>query len=924
MSIVPRAGRADALQVTTPVHLSKGNGQAPVLVVCDSPTQEAWRDGLPVSKEHLRTFLTSAKAAGLEEDTFLFVRLCPPVPFEDRKSKARTWAMVERHVPTLQAYIQRYQPTMVVTTGDLATRALAGKSVAITKARGQVHTSAIQAGGRAVRFMPMLSPGFVHRVPEHEPTFKSDFVTLKKLMEHGWNVEALTDSDTQYSWAHDLTEWLENPPPVLAVDTETTGLRHWADGEFPFLVQLCDRPGRTLCVPIHSQYWTKVFPDMPLSLMDRVVQQLQRILGDPRIRKIAHNMKFDHKMLDKAGMPVRGWLHDTQLMAFQVDENMMSKSLDECVRVFVPEMAGYADQFNMSVDKSRMMEVEPDVMLPYAGGDPDACFRLARRLRVALKKEPGQQNVYRRIMMPAIMMFGQVTEQYGVQVDDTRLEQFGEEVDAWLREEYRWLIRATPSAVRRACLAEKKDLSFTRPDFIREVLFGPNGFGLTPVVFTDSTRDLPDDRKVASTSAKDHLPYFVNHPEHGDYINRLIQFVKTMKLSTTYIGKRETGNGFWQYMSPDKRIYPNFALHKTNTGRTASSDPNGQNFPKRGRWAKSYLSTMVSDPGYVFAASDLSQIELRLIAWMAREPTMLRIYREGGDIHAMTAAAASDVAFEQFSRWKGDQTPLIEAGKDVPGSGDILRNLNPAKRREFTVNDFYALQRFRAKAVNFGFCYGAGAKTFRTYAKTDYGVDYTERESVVVRNRYFSTYTALEPWHESTRQFAHKHGFVQSLHGAIRHLPSIWSTDFTTVGSAERQAVNAPIQRFGSDLCLMGAMRFQSRVHPSIARVVLTIHDQVVLQVLQGYEQPVMAALCWAMENQPLQEWFGIESPIPMVSDAECGANLGTMQEMENVQAVKPTWWEGNDAEMVQAFAMGMPEYNITPDNAERLLLRRA
>lgn len=106
--------------------------------------------------------------------------------------------------------------------------------------------------------------------------------------------------------------------------------------------------------------------------------------------------------------------------------------------------------------------------------------------------------------------------------------------------------------------------------------------------------------------------------------------------------------GFWKYIYED-RIHPSFLLHRTVTGRTASADPNAQNFPKRGPLAKAYRKIFVPSDGYVFVECDLSQAELRIAAWMANDPAMLRIYREGGDIHAATAAAVMGITLEAFN-----------------------------------------------------------------------------------------------------------------------------------------------------------------------------------------------------------------------------------------------------------------------------------
>lgn len=190
----------------------------------------------------------------------------------------------------------------------------------------------------------------------------------------------------------------------------------------------------------------------------------------------------------------------------------------------------------------------------------------------------------------------------------------------------------------------------------------------------------------------------MTHPKHGEFVTRLGDYLKAKHMSSTYIGERNEGNGFWQYIGPDGCIHPSFSLTTTNTGRTASRDPNGQNFPKRGRFAKPYQRIFVPRPGKRIAASDLSQIELRLIAWMADETEMLRVYGSGGDIHSTTAATALGIPDAEFAQWKNDALFLRDY-LDLPGAKQLWDSTKPEKREELKLKALHALQRFRAKAT---------------------------------------------------------------------------------------------------------------------------------------------------------------------------------------------------------------------------------
>jgi DNA polymerase I-like protein with 3'-5' exonuclease and polymerase domains len=831
------------------------------MVIFDPPSQEAFRNSLPTAMDNLRMFASSAVGVGLNKDQFLFVGLCPPLPADAYSSAARKWAHVQPYVESINDLIAANGPKIVVTMGELASRAVLGRAVAITKARG----SMVEHNGRMV--LPMLSPGYLARIPEHIPTFQSDLLTLAKVAENGF-MYVKEDIDVHYEWREDISEFLTNRPAIMSVDTETTGLIWHNPAVKVLLVQFSVRPGHAVLCPIDMGYWPAW--QGRSRARAQLIDQLRNLLEDPNIRKVGHNLKFDVHMLRKIGIELKGWSDDTQLMAFAVDENMMEKSLDECIRRWVPALAGYADEFNQTIDKSRMRDVPPEKMLPYAGGDADGALRLFMALDSQLRRDPKQAACYRRIIMPAIKVFGDVVERHGMLIDQDRLRVFGAEVANFCETEFDKLISTVPAKVRRNHLAAGKELKFSRTDFVRDTLFSKEGFNLTPVVFTKTTASLPEDQREASTSTKDHLPYFTDlDGEAGDFVRSLIDYQKSTKLLGTFIGSHNENTGLWQYIAPNGRIYPSYKLHVAVTGRTASSDPNGQNFPKRGRWAKGYQTIFRATPGYKLINCDLSQIELRIAAWMANDPVMLSIYRQDGDIHTATAKIVAGLTDEQWDA------------------------LSPKERKEL---------RTKAKAVNFGFLYGMGWKKFRSFARTDYGVKLTEREAQLYRERFFATYRALPAWHSRMREQVQRHGMVRALHGAVRHLPSIRSNDEIVRSGAERQAINSPVQRFGSDLGLMAMIRFSRQADPDLFRIIGFVHDALVLEVKDGHEEEGISALLYAMENPPLEDWFGIAPPLPIKAEADIGLNGGEMLELAELPSPEkwPDWFRALNLPVVE------------------------
>lgn len=1131
--------RTRALELVAPEvfeHPIVGKRGAPIVVVCDPQNKDAARTKAPLSHKNLMAFAAAAKTAGLGRDDFVFVGLCPPIAEQDVHSASRKWAHVQKYEETVKGHIEALGPRCIVPLGELASRVVMGRAVAITKSRG----TPIVKDNRMI--LPMLSPGYILYQPEHQPTFNADMLTLARLKKQDFVFTEADDNTTGYEWCTDLSFLLENRPTIIGLDTETTGLT-WHDPTVKVLtVQIAWAPGKAVAIPVDPTYW----PAWQTAGRQRakLYAQLKELLEDPEVLKVGHNLKFDVHMLRKMSIEVQGWCEDTQLMAFAIDENMMQKSLDECVRRWVPSMAGYADKFNTTVDKAQMIKVPHDVMLPYAAGDADASLRLFRVLHDALRMDRQQYTIYRRILIPAITTFCNNVERVGMLIDQDRLREFEKEVSDWLDEEYKALIAMVPAVIRRNQIEDGKELKFSRPAFVKEILFTQAGFNLTPVVFTKSTAALEPQLREPSTSAKDHLPYFFERDDAaGEFVRRLADFQKTQKLLGTYL------RGFWKYIAPNGRIYPSYKLHGTVTGRTAcvhadtmircetgfkraeevmvgdrvwthrlrwqtvtqlyrkpvqemyhvkfdsgeflrcteehrlltedgrwvslrhvcieetlgrperedegsrslstilgdydavgegrrvnrshgdgnsstrdrtrnpssvegteifgiqagreepdagqdpfecegglrgwtrlldtgrpwqtvfrasdcdggnartsggtttaelgrsphrrepaeqrtrqsgvddshgasgtssalcevgagvriarvvpcgshpvydfevavdhsyeaagcfshnSDNPNGQNFPKRGRWAKAYSRIFKATPGYKLINCDLSQIELRLAAWMANDKMMLRIYRSGGDIHTATAKSVNRMTDAQWDA------------------------LSSKERKEL---------RTKAKAVNFGFLYGMWWKKFMGFAKTEYGVTYTPKEAEQTRELFFQTYRQLEEWHSTTREFVNENGFVRSLHGAIRHLPSIYSDDDKVRQGAERQAINSPVQRFGSDLGLIAMVRYSMQADPDKFRIIGFVHDALVMEVKDGYEKEGIESLLWCMQNVPLKPWFGIEPPIPIIAEADIGLNGGEMLEFadlpepdkrpewftalgfDSVTPTKPDWW---------------------------------
>jgi DNA polymerase I-like protein with 3'-5' exonuclease and polymerase domains len=841
----------------------QGNPAAPIMIVVDPVVlaNESFDDNpKPMSARMLNQLAPYMKEAGIEGADVVFVCACNPIDDVTWKSDSKLGKAIKNDHPKFMEAFNALKPRLVIAQGKAAIRQVLNRPAKITKLRGV----AIDDETLGVPIMPMLGFGHVLRVPEHGELFAADLRTAAGMVRNKFRLVASNAPKRNYRWCTDLQFMIDRKPKLLAVDTEgsTFGAHeftHWYYPETKVLtVQLTSQAGESFVVPID-------YPGYPISAATRskLIAQLKTLLENPDIEIVGQNLKFDWLILfAKLGIKIANFADDTLMLVHMLNENMLSKALDDIARVYLPEMAGYKDEFRRKgYDMARMDLVPPEDILAYSAADSDCTFQLRAILKAKLAQDPKLLNCYQRVVLPALRAFCDI-EQRGFKVNRTALEALRVKVAKKQDNEYKKLIAFIPKKIRDEFEGTGVGLKLTRDALMRAFLFThPDGLRIKPTQFTKTG--------MPSVSTKTHLPYFIGKHKgrtvvdgkvvEYDFVADYIAFAKNDKMLTTYIGRDahfdKDGNavaptGFWQYINQEY-IRPSYKLHATVTGRSASSDPNGQNFPKRGEFAKEYRAIFEAPDGWVLLEADYSQLELRIAGILANEPLFLKIYREGGDIHCMTAAIVMGISLEAFM---------------------ALKSTDPEK---------FSLGRFRAKAVNFGFIYGMGWRKFLIYAKTEYGIDYTEAEAQNIRKAFFGRYRALKTWHDAVKEFVRIHKYVRCIDGRVRHLPAVVVDDEGVASSAERQAVNSPVQGFGSDLGLIALARINGELPTDFVRVIGFVHDAIICIARKGREMEAARAVKRYMETNPLREWFGFVSPIPIVSDVSIGMNLAKMIELK-------------------------------------------
>lgn len=819
----PLHGKAD-------INEGSGPKDAKFLVVVDSPSHKPETYNRLMSQSSMNMFAKHARAERFTKDDFFFYPQVRCAHNPDEYTTKEKTLMQKACRPYLLEQIRKQKPKVIIPLGANAAKQVQGRSVKITKVRGQ-PVAHEEFNNTAV--LPMLNPMQVVMYPQHEPTFAADFATLGRLTDNDYDVQATGEVMTgDYEFIDDLEFLIKEKPNILGFDTENTGLRWYEHGAKILTMQFCIEPGKAFLLP-----WDH--PDAPQTsrAKARLKKQLRQLLCRPKTNVVGQNLSYDAAWVyAQTGIRFRVG-GDTLMLATLVDENSTSKSLDDLVKRYVPEMSGYSDFFDSSVDKSKMIEVPLDnKFLQYGAGDADAVVRLHSVLYDMVAADKKLLAHYNHVTIPGLNAFTSFWLR-GQYVDGNKADEFEEYMAKHVAEQREKLLAQVPKSIKRAHV--EKGVKFSRAEFLRDILFyHKDGFRLKPKVFTKTTMKLDAARRVPSVSTKDHLPYFY---DTCPFTFELAEHIKSVRVLETNV------RGFRNKYVVDGKVRPTFNLHTAVTGRSASNDPNGQNVIKRGPVASKYREMYIAPPGHTIISCDLSQAELRIAADMANDKTMLDIYRSKGDIHTATALIVMGISLAEFHKLPKDEQKLA---------------------------------RFKAKAVNFGLIYGLAWRGLIRYAKTSYGVDFSDKEAQRIRNAYFAKYSGLLPWHERTKKFAHQHKYVRSYTGRIRHLPMIDSPDEAIRAEAERQGINSPVQGFGSDLGVMACGRIEEDIDPKYLELVGFVHDALYAHVPDKYLEWGLKTMRWYMETNPLEEWFGRKMKCPIVADASFGKSLGVDYEM--------------------------------------------
>lgn len=816
------------------------------------------------------------------------VRCRPPL------NKTPTKVMVRACSPELIREIKARKPKVVVVTGNVPLELLTGHT-GVTLLHGKMVPCSHPDLPEDLKVMACVHPAYILRMGTDEwlakwaEVFESVAAYLKGDYEElpgPGEYRTLDDVEDVLSYIRRVSEDRDADDPV-AFDTETGSLKWWHT-EFPPLacISLSDREGEGVTIPLDHEAakWNRAD-------RRRIIAAFKKWF-ESDVPKVAQNGKYDvNHIRAHIGAIPRCLVRDTMATHLILDERRGTHGLKMLAFQFTG-MGGYEKPLDDYIASNKDADPENggsysnisgDILFPYAAMDAD----VTKRVDHALIAEPDYVNNPRfralaEKFLPSLSEVLADMEWHGAQIDADVVEALDVEYSGLLEKHTRD-IRSHPVVCQfevdeiaaGATGKRKNDVFEFNPRSVpqlRKLLFEKRYFGHTPTELTDSGFEVLVARynRLSKNNAAlkfDEVVYRAIADGEWDHFSTKADVLNEYRrqgndLVESLLSAREVSTLYGTFIEPLRDlldpagcVHGTFNIWGTATGRLSSSNPNLQNIPNKGggKIKRAYVSRF-GDEGLLLQL-DYSQIELRVAACWYKEPQMIKAYREGADIHMLTAVAISGMSPAQFKK------------------------LDKAEQKAW---------RTRAKRVNFGIIYGIGPPGLQVTLRKD-GVHQTIEECAELRDRFLRSRPGLKKGMEATERFAQRNGYLESFTGRYRRLPEVTSPDQEIVSRALRQSVNFPIQSGAADMTLMSLVlihrEMQRRGLRSIP--VLTVHDSIVFDCHVDEFHEVATLAKTIMEDLPRLsdqvlpgvDWKWLK--VPIKADCEIGPNWGQMVEFD-------------------------------------------
>ena len=567
---------------------------------------------------------------------------------------------------------------------------------------------------------------------------------------------------------------------ILSLDTETTSTSA-IDAELV---------GLSFAVKEFEAFYVPIPANREEAL--QIVNIFKPAYENPEILKVGQNLKYDLEVLRNYGIELKGKMWDTMIAHYLIQPEL-HHNMDYMAEIYLNYQTIHIDELIGPKGKNQksMRSLLPSQVYEYAAEDADITLRLKNKLEPELKKAECEDLFY-NIEMPLMPVLAGM-EMNGVCLDTASLAETSKQFTNRMNE-----IEA------RIYELAGEQFNIASPKQVGEILF--------------------DKLKIVEKAKKTKTGQYVTSEEvlqqlrnKHEIVADILEHRGLKKLIGTYI------DALPKLINPKTgHIHTSFNQTITATGRLSSSDPNLQNIPIRGEDGKEIRKAFIPEPGCLFFSADYSQIELRVMAHLSQDAEMIKVFSEGKDLHAATAANIY-------------KKPIEEVTRD---------------------------ERTKSKRANFGIIYGI--TVFGLAERLDIPRD----EAKMLIDGYFDTFPQVHDYMEKSKEVAREKGYVTTLFGRRRYLPDINSHNATVRGFAERNAINAPIQGTAADIIKVAMIRIYNRFKAEGIRskMILQVHDELNFSVYPDEKEKVEGIVLQEMQN-------ALNLSVPLVADSGFGKN---------------------------------------------------
>lgn len=567
---------------------------------------------------------------------------------------------------------------------------------------------------------------------------------------------------------------------ILSLDTETTSTNSM-DAELV---------GLSFSVKEHEAFYVPI-PENREEAQKRV-EIFRPVYENEEILKIGQNLKYDLEVLHNYGIVLKGKMWDTMIAHYLIQPELRH-NMDYMAEIYLNYQTVHIDELIGPKGKNQrsMRDLSPTDVYEYACEDADITLQLKNKLEAELQKYECEHLFY-EIEMPLMPVLAEM-EMNGVCLDTDSLAETSKQFTQRMMD-----------IEKRIYELAGEPFNIASPKQVGDILF-------EKLKIVEKPKKTKRGQYVTSEEVLQQLRH-----KH-EIVELILDHRGLKKLLGTYI------EALPKLINPRTgHIHTSFNQTITATGRLSSSDPNLQNIPIRGEDGKEIRKAFIPEPGCLFFSADYSQIELRVMAHLSGDEQMIKVFREGKDLHAATAANIY-------------KKPIEEVTRD---------------------------ERTKSKRANFGIIYGI----------TVYGLaerlDIPRDEAKMLIDGYFDTFPQVHQYMEESKEIARKQGYVTTLFGRRRYLPDINSANSVVRGFAERNAINAPIQGTAADIIKVAMIRIFNRFKKEgiQSKMILQVHDELNFSVYPEEKEKV--------ERIVLEEMQGaFEMKVPLVADSGFGEN---------------------------------------------------